>query len=329
MFKDTEDFQQYLPVTNAFSIEAANYAINKAIRGFIIPNISQTEYESLLADYQAITLNPIRLQAWKYIQEITANFAFAFHLPFGDVQASSGTMSRIENDNHKSLFKYQKQEMKDEAIKTGLEILEILLQYLETNKAEFPLWTVSPAYTIQLEYFLQTAEQFSKSVPIGNSRLLFKQIKPLLFENEELYLVPLLGEELYLELKTKLKANNLSAIEKILQDKINAYLSRMIMFKAIPYLNISFKDGLIRYTAKDDDNTKQESQTPDNHLDFLLRDLQLQSETRKTVLIDFLQKQFTDFAEFANFQTSKFYKPPVPVIAPIVMNTPKDTTFFF
>jgi hypothetical protein len=199
---------------------------------------------------------------------------------------------------------------------------------MEINKSEFPLWTASPFYTIHIEYFLQTTEQFSKSVPIGNSRLLFIQIKPLLFENEELYLVPLLGEELYLELKNKLKNNSLSTIERILQDKINAYLSRMIMFKSIPYLNISFKDGLIRYTAKDDDNTKQESQTPDNHLDFLLRDLQLQAETRKTVLIEFLQKKFTD-GEFANFQTSKFYKPPVPVIAPIVMNTKKDTTFFF
>jgi hypothetical protein len=328
MFKDTEDFQQYLPVTNAFTIESAQYAINKAIRGFIIPNISQEEYNSLLADYQANSLTDIRLQAWKYIQESTANFAFGFNVTFGDIQVSDGAMSRIETDTRKSLRKFDKLDMKEEVVKAGLELLDILLQYMEINKSEFPLWTASPFYTIHIEYFLQTTEQFSKSVPIGNSRLLFIQIKPLLFENEELYLVPLLGEELYLELKNKLKNNSLSTIERILQDKINAYLSRMIMFKSIPYLNISFKDGLIRYTAKDDDNTKQESQTPDNHLDFLLRDLQLQAETRKTVLIEFLQKKFTD-GEFANFQTSKFYKPPVPVIAPIVMNTKKDTTFFF
>lgn len=324
MFKDTADFQQYLPVTNAFTVEVAMPHINKALRSNIIPHISQAEYNSLLAEYNANTLADNRLAAWKLLQEAAANLIFYYYLPFMDTQASDGGIFRIETDTRKSLYKYQKQELKEVTMQNSIDALDAALEFMETNKADFPAWTASTSYTVFNGYFLQNSTQFSQYVPINNSRVLFIHISPLVKEMESRLLEPILGIPLYEEMKSLLLNNSLNSDEIILRDKCNGFMACQIFKNVMPFLNLSFKNGIVRTTSKDDDNTKQETTSPNTELDFLLRDLSEKAESRKAEIVNYLN---ANVATFPLFMESKFYQDTTVVDTP--QNQKGETSFWF
>lgn len=60
----------------------------------------------------------------------------------------------------------------------GMDALDMLLEFLEENKGDYQDWVQSDAYTEFHELLMQTTKEFDNEVKIGESRRLFKALRP-------------------------------------------------------------------------------------------------------------------------------------------------------
>lgn len=87
----------------------------------------------------------------------------------------------------------------------GFQYLDQVLEYLETNAADFPEWTNSRFYTLRGGNYIKSATQFQEIglVDINDSRLTFESFRPLMSLIEERFITELLGDTLSATLQTK------------------------------------------------------------------------------------------------------------------------------
>lgn len=115
--------------------------------------------------------------------------------------------NRIEHGagEGEALNYYERQELAQEYLENGLELIDDIYAYLESNRTAFTVWTSSTAYTLYHKYFVQSCATFEQAVNIGNSRRTFKLLA-LEFEYLENITLPnSLTIELIDELRVEIK----------------------------------------------------------------------------------------------------------------------------
>ncbi len=318
MFSTTQDFQQYLPVSNAFSLAQAERYIKNAIRDEIAPAISKAQLDDLLT---ATTLSEIQQQVLDLLKEATANFALRAYLPFISVHISDAGLHRTETDKIQPLFLRQEQELRTTTFANATKALNLALQTMQNNDTEFENY-INKIYKVQAKNFLQNAAQLAQYLAIENPYCLFARIQKIISQQEEIYLQNILGEQLFAELKEKLRtAAALTADEKNLQTYCIAFIANKIIAINYHLLPITYQNGLVTISQNTEN---QKTQTPDNTLQNFLNQIEKNAETRQKLLTDYLQKNNTIFTLY---QQSKHYVPPE--TTPKANNTKENTTFWF
>lgn len=289
-----------LCITNAFSLEAANRFILIALRTYIYPLFSEQEITNLVNLQTANTLNPIQAAALDLLKEATAFFAFQAYKPYLPMQAADGGLHRTETETLKPLFLRQELAIEEANYQNAIQAYNAALDTFEKNAATFVLWANSAAYTQLHTCFLQTTSQFEKNITVQYANLVFARIKNLIPETEELYIQGILGKPLYNSLKTKLLTNNLNAIEKKLQQKINAYTSILVVSNNFVFLNLTYKNGFVTTEYNQTDSYKQNKLADNNTMQFFLNTMLKNCETKRDSLIHFLNENLLDFPLFSN-----------------------------
>jgi hypothetical protein len=322
MFLSTQDFQAYLPVTNAFSLTAADPFIRIALRTHLYPLFSKQELSHLVALQATNNLNPIQKEALDLLKEATAYFTFQAYKPYLAMQASDGGLHRVETDNLKPLFLRQEIAIEEANLQNAMQACNDALQLIEKNPATFTLWAASQAYTQHHTCFLQTTTQFEKYIQLQYANLVFARIKTVIQATEETYTQAILGTNLYNSLKTKLLANELTLTEQTLQEKINAYTALIVVANSFVQLNLSYQNGFLTTQYDQPDTYKQQKTPTADNLQWLLNNTKANAETKRQELIEFLHKQLPLFPLFA---TSDYYQP---TSNQTTDNTTKQTTFW-
>jgi len=90
----------------------------------------------------------------------------------------------------------------------GFQYLDLVLEYLEKNKDQFPEWTESSYYTLRSGNYIRSAIQFQElgKVDISYSRLTFESLRPIMSNIEEHYITDFIGEDLDETLRLVLEA---------------------------------------------------------------------------------------------------------------------------
>ena len=308
MFKDNADFRKYLPISNAFSLEEVQYAINKALENHIYTVIPENQIDSLLTDYEANTLTGVRLKVFKYLQEVVANFCIYYHTDFANIKYSEAGLHVIVTDREKPINLQEKNTSKRVCFLTAITLLDKTLQKMEANKADFSLWSGSETYTVYHSNFIRNANEFSQYVNIGQSRLLFLQLKNSLQEQENIELPNILGLTLYQEMQNALKTNSLNLQQELLRHHIIPYIARKVMSKNIVTLNLTYEGGFMKLSYNELTNDAIKENKDNKHLDALIRHYESEAESRLVLLVKFLNDNLNHFPSFA--LESKFYAKP-------------------
>jgi len=134
----------------------------------------------------------------------------------GNVQMGEMGMHRLETEDRKTAFKYQENEYRDYMLHNGFEALELMLEFLETNEADYPLWQASTGYARNKALFLNTAADFRDAYSSYISRYTFEVIRPIIQDVETFALLKVLGEGQFNDLKDGILTKSLSAAETTL-----------------------------------------------------------------------------------------------------------------
>jgi hypothetical protein len=246
LFKTTQEVKDFLPANTAFEFKDIEPFIKlQAEPNFLMPVLSQAQYILLHTKYQGTPsdMTDDEKQLLSLSRMVVANFAYLLYIPFGRVSISKGGINIDKSDTKRSAWPEVIHDLKMTCISGGFIGLENLVKFLEEKKDVFTAWRDSSTYSILMECFINTADDFDEYFRIAKSRLTFLSVKPIMKMIEKTYLRNIIGTALFDTIKTQIKTGSV--------DTDNKYLLTEFIKPAVANLTISYsmKQLKVRLTA--------------------------------------------------------------------------------
>jgi hypothetical protein len=307
MFKNFEDFRQYVQVSNGLTLKAIQASIENALHRILYPCIPKNEAATLLAEYNANSFtSPIREEGFYLLQNLVAKFTFFFHIPFWGLTANDAQLGRKKDDV--SLYKWESLEIKEAAYAQAYELVERTLAFFETNVSEFPLYQAHQQRKDLQSLFVRNYKTFAQFCALGNNHALYVRMHQYFPKEQYFYLRNLLGQGLYTQLQTQWLNNTASPEEKtVIADYLQPLLIYKTLIKALKELPITYSNGLLSFTYANEDATEQRSTATNNQLQIVANEYQNEADAFEKELLDYLND---NTAIFPLFTQSKSYTPP-------------------
>ncbi|MCO6501356.1 MAG: hypothetical protein J5I47_13405 [Vicingus serpentipes] len=215
-----EKLKEFLAISKATEITSVAPYIARAEREYLIPEIGEAMFNDAQS-YVDGSSSPTETTAalLKRFQEAIANFAMYLYFDMLTVHVSESGVQRIEQNDRKSAYQYQEDNLRNNLLTSGYETLGSTLNYLEANKGDFDNWAGDDnTYHRYKKLLVHTPQLFSKYFDITNSWCVFFKIRSSIKEVEDLELEPILGTAFLEELKTEIvddTTDNATLIEMI------------------------------------------------------------------------------------------------------------------
>ena len=234
LIKTTEELKENVPINGSFTYDNVLPYVNEVERDFIIPVISRPQYIVLHAAYNAGTATAKQLELLSLLQIAISNFAFMLYIPTGQIQISDSGIHIISNETKKTAFEWQIRGAQRRFLNAGFAAIEPVYEFLEENKAEFPVWVASSAFSFFKESFINTAKDFTLYVDkMNNSRRMFMAVKSSIRRVEEFVIKNTIGIPLYTVLKAQILVGTISEDNKILLGYIKPAVAHLAFAQSI------------------------------------------------------------------------------------------------
>lgn len=235
LIKTTTELKQYLPVNKDFNVEGILPFVAQAETDFIIPNISQEQYDDLNDEYNAATpsLSPEQEALLAKIQPALAHFAFNKWIPFGQVLIDSAGIRIANTETMKTAFQWQTDKLEESSMQSAYSHVESLLTFMEANIGDYALWSASAAYTVFKESFINTANEFSKYVNINNSRLTFVSLKAAMKKAEDFDVKKHLDTTTFDAIKAEILAGSITPTNETILTYVKPAVAHLTLARAL------------------------------------------------------------------------------------------------
>jgi hypothetical protein len=292
LIQSKEVLQTVVPVTSSLKFEAIKPDLENAQMVFVHNEIGE-ELCDVLAVYSGE--NAIFNKALELARKAVAGYALADYLPKNSVNISGAGNTRSETEREKSAYRYQEENLIESYLKLAESSIELLLKHCEKYATELN-WNETPQYTYLKSNHIPSADIFSEYVFIGNSRRVFKRLKPILETLQQDVILSNIGGAL----NTKLLEGGNTGKYLTVQTYIRQALANLAIAEAIPMLNVNIESGAIFSIASNaggDSATRKASISIEQQSQLI----RLHNETGNTKikqLKSYLQAHATDIIEF-------------------------------
>jgi hypothetical protein len=309
LFKTTLEIQEFLPVVGTTKIEKMLVFIKDAERDFIIPAISQAQYDDLNAAYNVSVpaLTPAQTQLLARCRTALAQYFFYLWIPSAQLSIGDNGIRIAVTDSLKTAFPWQIDDLERSVMRSAGRAVDSLLEYMEANKADYALWAGSDSYTEFKECFITSTNQFTRLFrPLGNSRLNFIAVRSAMSKSQEFDIQPEIGDAYYDELMTQHKAGSLSASNAKVVAIIQKALACLTMKRAFAELSVTIDErGILNFdntTGGKTVNSKKPAEP------FMLTKLESTCESDGQSYIQKLKKFLADnIADYPTYAASSAY----------------------
>jgi len=318
LLKTIEEFRVGVPVNvSTTTIEPLQAALASTERRHIKPVLGSAQYAELVAAYEADTLTPLQAQLLASLQVALANLTYAPFLAVAQLSIDDAGV-RIKNDaNNKTAFQWQIDDLREHLRETGYTALEAALTLLDENKADFPLWAQSEAYTYNKALLLNNAADFQRYYNIDTSRRTFLALLPIIGREEVFSLEPVLSAEFCAALRAEIQTGTTSADTQAVLRLLHPALANFTVAEAMGELSIDLSSGglVVKELATGGANNRTQRQAP---ADVLERKRNQALEAGRTYLRTLLALLNTKASAtvYPEFFASACYAPPAPLLAP-------------
>ena len=307
-----DELRELIAINTNSNYEDIKPYIQQAELKFIKPVIGKDLYNELLAsiseassssdtDYTGL-LQKVRLPL--------AYYAYYLALPILNVQVSSGGIHIVTNENKKTAFPWQIEQLSNSWLNTAHDFIESLLEYLEENISDFPTWKDSSARVDSLSLFITSANEFNDSYFINGSRRLYSALKPILKSVEQKYIKPTIGDDLFDAIKDELQSSGgLSDDTTAVLDIIRPCMAHFTMARALVELPLDIiPNSVFEVTEQIGGKVRQPSKA--DKIALLREELTKDARAELKQLQEYLDTNAsaTKYAEYFN---STLYQAPV------------------
>lgn len=259
LFENIDEFREFQPFASTADFDKLKPFIRNAERDFIRPAIGKELYIEISAAYKnkaTVALTAIQESLLEQIRVPLSNFSFAAYIPWGQVQIESAGIRIDTTSEKKTAFRWQIEQLAESATEQGYTGIEDLLEFLDDEQLSFPTYTASAAFKLSKQFFINSAKAFDQKVKINRSRWLYQQMVPIMEDVELSRIRPLMGKELFEELKAQILDETLTALNLELMDFIVPAVAHLTIARAVIDLPLKIEASGISLTYQKTDEGK-------------------------------------------------------------------------
>jgi hypothetical protein len=277
--------------------------MTRAEERFLLPILGQTLYNAVIA---VPTASPVTDELITYCKYAVAPLAYLLELPFIQTQLTDTGLRTAENENYTAAHKWEFEKIAAALEEDGCWALERLIKYLYANASTYS-WTPTDEYKIIFKH----AEEFKKYFPLHQPFRTFENLRPLITQIQDQYIITSIGETFFEELRTyaAADANTLKAI--LLLKKAVANLTIM---RAVEVMSVRVtREGFTVQLSDSETASTAQANAPENQLSMTRNQCQLNGESYLNELKEFLNDTATA-SVFATYFDSDYYTDPTATV---------------
>lgn len=233
------DLADYISLPGTFGIEKWKPAERAARNQFLVPVLSQTFIDELLA---ANTPSPEQVKAIKAIKEALAHLAMIKLLPTLNVSVQDGGMSQYDRERESVAPWWAVRDFK-RALQTNATVaLDLLLVLLKKNVGDYSSYQSSDQYIRSVGNFVNDVATAQKYVPVIKSHFLLESMRSDLTRVDEAHLLKILSKDLFEALLEFKKTDDDWADYSPLKPYIEEYEINLAFAESISGHTISYSE---------------------------------------------------------------------------------------
>lgn len=272
----------------------------RAERRFLIPVLGEDLYNNLVANITDDTYDDLLYKC----RSVSAPLSYWLELATIQAQITDAGVATFENENKRAAHRWEYEEIKQQLEEDGMYAIEDLLKYLFENAATYN-WTPSDEFNI----IFKSADDFKKYYPtLSQPYRVFQSMRVLMQQVQDQYMIPLLGEDFFIELRDVASATTEEAKAIVLIKKAVANLT---IARAIETLSVRFSnDGFTVLLSSPQEKPAQgQQQAPDNQLRVAMERAGTSGDTYLLQLKEYLNETASDSVFSTYYESDKYTAP--------------------
>jgi hypothetical protein len=241
ILKTIQEVKNLLPrLLSGLSNGALMPNVDRATEKYLVPVVGDALVTEIETAYNDNTLTTDQTRLLPKMQLVVISGAYLDELAFAHATITDNGVRTAQTQNMPRVYGWEYKELKEGLQLVSLDALDVLLQYLQNNKASFTTWTTSEAFKQFDALLIKTAMEFDNIHKLVQPFRTFYGLKSEMANVQEQYIIPSIGTELFDRLNS---ATDLSDPEKVIRKQLQ---------KAIAFYTI--KRACEHYAVRIDQN---------------------------------------------------------------------------
>lgn len=258
LFKDSNTVKLYAHLTGELDLFSIKRTMQTVEDKYLLPVLGKELYTAFTtaytaaADDAAFNLDATNAKLLDQCRRVTGPL-FCYHfVPKTDVQVSDSGVQRTETATNKTAFQYQNTNYREENFSEGQNAIEMLIQFLEDNTADYTRWADSKEFKKYRSLFIKTAADFSDLYPSATPYRNYWAFRAKILDVEENQIRPFLGDVLFdaLKLKDQDTVPSFSNYETLLLFKLKKAIAYFSVAFSVPFIAVNINENGISSGAK-------------------------------------------------------------------------------
>lgn len=300
LFKDTAKIIEYASMVNTVNFVSVTPTLRMVEEHHIKPILGKTTYDALNTAYTGASTESSLTTAQKNLlhqcRMIIGPYLAYYYAPKADVKLSDGGARRSETNTEKTAYQYQVTNFREQHLREAEAAIEMLLQFLEENKADYASWVASDEFKKYRSLFIKTGKEFNELFPSHTPYRNYWAMRSKMQDVEENVIRTSLGDTLYDSLKTidATSAQSFSAKEKELLKRLKKAIAYFTVSYSIPFLNVRIDANGITVASggsNSNDETASRTKAEANAISNIIANSQQAGSMWLANAIDYLNKE--------------------------------------
>lgn len=309
LFKDTKTkLVEYAEITASTNFITVKPTIQRIEENHIVGILGKELYKSLNDAYTAAenenTLTDAQKALLDQCRKVIGTYLGYYFAPIGELKFSDAGVRRSETNTEKTAYQYQVANFRAACLRNGEDATEYLLEFLEENKADYPDWVSSTAFTRYRSLFIKSGKEFGELFPSHSPYRNYWAMRSKMITVEQHNIRAAIGDALYDYLKAKEQEETpaFSEKEKNLLFKLKNAIANFTVSFAIPFLAVRIDANGITVatssprTSRDEDALRQNA--TDNNMSNIITSAAASGQAWLKDAINYLKKYAADFPEW-------------------------------
>ncbi len=294
-FENTEQLREYVPVTEAFNFKEIKPILETVSVKYLRNDfgIGKPMFDSILQDFNDgyNALPDAKKKLIHHIRHVVSKMAMSQYVSFGVINIGKDGISNIVKENRDPIKKWQKDQLEAKFMNEGFDAIDILLMFLEENKADYSIWALSNAYTLTKDQFVNSVQEFNYHFTLVQSRRTFLFLKPFIRRAGDFHIKEIMGQTLHDTIKAQINTGTVTPENKQLVNVIQPAVTNLAIRTALDQLLIKITDNGIQVitNASNTDNSIESQSLSEIHL----KRLKEGAESAASMYLEQLKKLIT------------------------------------